>query len=451
MGGSYHVGMRTAIGSLQALLHRALGTLFLMLIGVITARALPVDERGVFVSTTVVIGAAGSLAASFSSAAGYFVANRGRPAGEVASNAAVLSAIAGAAVLAATSAYWWFAGGRSGHLALLVGLALFPFVARYAIAGVFLGLGAVVRYSLALYSHSYAAMLFLIAWVIVLDHPTAEDAIGAWIAAQYAALVLAALLAPGWWRWLLSRRPDPALIWSFATFGTATGLAGVVSFFNYRIDQLLVAAIDGDTGAGIYASAVTLAEGLWLFSTAISVATYARVGTLTRAEAGELTARGVRHTLIIVGVAGVAVVILAPWLVEAVFGGRYGAADTSLRILCLGTAAYAPQAILSNYFTVTLGRPRISLYLALFSCLVNVAISVALIPSLGYVGGAWATAASYLVTGTISTAYFVRISGVRLADLFLIRKEDVMAYVDLARSLLSGDLLASLAGARGRS
>ncbi|OAI38672.1 hypothetical protein AYO38_02055 [bacterium SCGC AG-212-C10] len=443
--------MGIAIGSLQALVHRMLGTFFLMLIGVITARALSVEERGLFVATTVVIASGGSLAASFSSAAGYFVANQARTAADVASNAVLLSMAIGSVVFAACFAYWAVFGGRAGYIALLAGISLFPLIARYAISGVFVGTGQIIRYSLALYGHAYWAMLLLVVWVLILDHRTAEAAIAAWIVAQYLSLVTAALLAPGWWGWFLRHRPDRALMWKFATFGTITGLAGVVSFFNYRVDQLLVAGLDGEAGAGIYASAVTLAEGLWLFSTAISIATYARVGAVSREEAAELTARGVRHTLVIVLAAGAVVALLAPFLIDIVFGGKYGGASTSLRILCIGTAAYAPQAILSNYFTVTLGRPRISLLLALFSCLVNIAFSLVLIPHIGFVGGAWATTVSYVVTGAISTGYFLHISNTRFNDLWVVRREDVMAYVTLVRSLLKGELIAAVAGAKSRS
>ncbi len=439
--------MGIALGTLQALAFRVLGTFFLMLVGVITARSLSVDDRGAFVNTTVVIAIAGSLAASFASAAGFFVSNKGIAAGKVASNSVIFSLAAGLAFLVAGVLLDQLLGGEKGRLALLVGASLFPLMARYAIGGVYLGEGRIARYSLALHGHSYLTVAFLLTWVVLLDHRTVNDAVGAWILAQYISLVLLMLSSPSWWAGLL-RRPDFPLIWSFITFGTVTGLAGVVSFLNYRIDQLLVGAIEGDKGAGIYASAVVLAEGIWLFSTAISVASYSRVGSVSLPEAADLTVRAVRHTWITAALGMVAILILANVAIVVVFGSRYEGAANSLRILCIGTALYAPQAVISNYFSVALGRPAISLSLAFLSCVLGAIFSVILIPRLGYAGGAWSTMISYAITSTLSTWIFVRMSHTKARDLLHYRRADFVAYIELARALAAKFTPGNLTGAR---
>ncbi len=441
--------MGIAFGTLQALAFRVLGTFFLMLVGVITARALSVEDLGVFVTTTVVIAIAGSLAASFSSAAGYFVSNRGVPAALVASNSLVLSLVIGAVALLAGFAIKLTIGGEAGTLALLVGVTLFPLIARHAISGVFLGQGRIASYSFALHGHGYLAFAFLIAWVLVLGHRTVEDALGAWIAAQYAALIASCLFVPTWWKRLLDR-PDYALIWSFVTFGTITGLAGVISYLNYRVDQLLVRAFDGAEGAGIYAPAVVLAEGIWLFSTAISVASYSRVGALTKPEAAELTVRAVRHTWMTAFAAMFGVLIFANLIIVLLYGDKYEAAANSLRILAIGTALYAPQAVISNYFTVSLGRPSISLGLAFCSLVTGAIFGALLIPQIGYVGGAWATMLSYAVTATISTGLFLRMSGTNVLELFHYRRADIVAYWQLGREIRTRISAAHLASARPR-
>jgi len=441
--------MGIAFGTLQALAFRVLGTFFLMLVGVVTARALSVQDLGVFVTTTVVIAIAGSLAASFSSAAGYFVSNRGIPAAQVASNSLVLSLAIGLVALIAGFGLFLAIDGENGRLSLLVGITLFPLIARHAISGVFLGQGRIAHYSFALHGHGYLAFAFLIVWVVILGHRTVEDALGAWIAAQYAALLASCLFVPSWWK-RLSHPPDFALIWSFVTFGTVTGLAGVISYLNYRVDQLLVRAFDGAEGAGTYAPAVVLAESIWLFSTAISVASYSRVGSLTKPEAAELTVRAVRHTWMTAFAAMVGVFIFANLVIVLLYGAKYEGAANSLRILALGTALYAPQAVISNYFTVSLGRPAISLALATCSLVTGAIFGMLLIPPMGYVGGAWATMLSYAVTATISTGIFLRMSRTNVFELFHYRRSDLVAYLDLGREIRSRISAAHLAGARPR-
>ena len=226
------------------------------------------------------------------------------------------------------------------------------------------------------------------------------------------------------------------------------GMAGAISYFNYRVDQLLVTALDSAASAGIYSRAVVVAEGLWLLSTSLAVASYATIGGASRHEAARITARAVRHTLFIVSAGAVAIAVLAPFILETLFGARYLPADRSLRILCVGTALFAPQSLLSNYFTVQLGRPWIPMSVALASCLVNVALSAILLPRIGFVGGAWATTISYALAGLFSVGVFLRVSDARLSDLWRLRRDDIGLYVRTAREVL--DRLASLRPPAGR-
>jgi O-antigen/teichoic acid export membrane protein len=227
------------------------------------------------------------------------------------------------------------------------------------------------------------------------------------------------------------------LIGSIVSFGAVIGLAGFISYFNYRIDQLLVAWLDGTAGAGAYSRAVTIAEALWLVSTSIAVASYASVGTMSRHEAAALTTSGVRHTLIVVVLGAAATFVAAPFALAFLFGDRYTGATGSLRILCVGTALFAPQSILANYFTVQMGRPWISMSIAATSCLINVVVSVLLIPRIGYAGGAWATTISYAMVGVLSVVIFLANSDSRLTDLWRIRREDVGVYLRVVRGIWS--------------
>jgi len=424
-----------AAGSFLSLVYRVGGIVSLAALTILTARVLSEAEFGIYASAIVAIGAAGTIAASFSGSAGYYVSNKQRPAAEVASNAALLSLGIGAAFVLVAAAVAVGASGNTREAALLAALAIPPIVVRTAIGGVYVGVNALLRYAFSLHGYGLFALALTVVWVVLLDHRTAVDALGAWIAAQYLAVGAVAVVSWRWWGWFAHHAPDRRLAWGLVTFGALTGLAGFISYFNYRVDQLLVIALDSQEGAGLYATAVRVAEGLWLFSTAIAVASYAAVGATTRSESSRITAEGVRHTILIVTVLALPIALLAPWILGLLFGAEYEEAGWALRLLAAATLIYAPQSILSNYYTVQLGKPWISLALAGSSLAVSIVASLLIIPRVGFIGGAWATLISYSVTAVASTVLFLRLSEATPRELFVVRRMDLEAYPRLARRL----------------
>lgn len=451
--------MDVALSTVLVFLYRVLGMVFLVLVSVITARVLTIEDRGVFQAAIVTISAIGSLVASFAAATGYYVSNQRRDPAEVAANATVLSTVLGGTAFLGCLAAWALLdpallgdtgvsllerASRERHIILLIGISLFPMVARHALGGVALGLHQQGRYSFSIYGPAYATVVLFLIWFVGFNERSATLAIGLWIASQYVSLVVQALFGWGWWRWLVRHRPDGALIRQFLTFGTVTGLAGFASFLNYRIDQLLVFSIAGDRETGIYSTAVQFAEGLWLFSTTLAVSAFASVGTLGRQDSAALTALSTRHTLLVSAVTGVLIFAFAPYLIEGVFGARYLEATTALRVLVVGTVLWAPAAVLSNYFSIQLGRPILPLALATLSCLINVVVSLVLIPRYGFNGAAWGTTASYAITIVITSAIFVRMSDVPFSDLWRVRLSDLVSYLRLGRRVLRGELFRSM-------
>jgi O-antigen/teichoic acid export membrane protein len=439
--------MDVAAGSFLSLVYRVVGIGALAVLTVVIARALPLDDLGVLTTSLVAISAVASIAGSFAGSAGYFVSNQKRPAPEVAANATLVSLGAGLIIMVGALAAWGLYEGEHRQILPLVGIAVFPIIARTALGGVYLGTNALLKYSFSVHGYGFIALALTLVWVVALDHRTAAGALAVWIVAQYGGWLVLAATNLSWWGWMLSHRPSPSLMGRLIAFGAFTGLAGFISYFNYRVDQLLVPSLDSVEGAGLYGAAVRVAEGLWLFSTAIAVAAYASVGSLSRAESSRLTARGVRHTLLIVTSLAIPIMILAPWLL-LVFGDQFREAAWALRILCVGTLLYAPQSLLSTYFTVQLGKPWIPLGLACFSLLVSIGVSVVMIPRVGYVGGAWATAISYGITAALSTAIFLARSDATFRDLWRIDRDDINSYFRLGRRVMR-KLKAPLAPAPG--
>ena len=428
--------MGIATGSLVSLAFRVGDILMWGLIGVLTARTLSVEDRGVYATAIVLTSAIGGIS-SLSSATGYFVSNQKREAAEVAANALILILpLAGVLLLLALGTRL-FVSGEDGQVVFLAIASTAPAVIRNTSLGVILGQNSVVKYNLAGDIPVMLALASLGLWLGVLGHRTAESALQAWTFAQYASLLPIALFGRSWWAWVLSHRPDPALMKRMVRFSAVTGAGSVVGLLNYRVDQILVIRLDGKEGAGIYSSAIAVAEGLWLFSSAITLASFARVGRGEPSEAARLTATGIRHTVLVVIGGGLSAALIGPPLIELAFGQAYAGASTPLRILCLGTALFAPQGLINLYFVNHRGRPAFPMVIGLLSIAISVVGGLLLIPVYGTTGAAWATTLSYGFASAVSVSFFLRRSGLPFSELWRVRRADLSAYVELARQIVA--------------
>jgi len=332
-----------ATGSLVSLIFRVGDVFMWTLIGVLTARTLSVEERGVYATAIVLTSAVGGIS-SFSSATGYFVSNQKRDAAEVAANALSMALPLALIIAAIGIGASFFATGSDARVVVLATLTTAPALLRNTSLGVILGQNSVVKYNIGGDIAVILGLVFLSIWVGILDHRTALGALQAWCLAQYLSLAPIAYWGRSWLAWALSHRPNFDLMRGMVRFSAVTGVGSIVGILNYRVDQLLVIRLDGKEGAGIYSSAIAVAEGLWLFSSAITLASFARVGRGEPFEAARLTATGIRHTFLVVVCGGLSAALLGPILIEVLFGHAYASASGPIRILCLGTALFAPRA-----------------------------------------------------------------------------------------------------------
>ena len=429
--------MGIASGSLFALLFRIGSMVLWGVMGVLTARTLSVDDKGVYSSAIVLSSAIGGIS-SFAAATGYFVSNQKRAPGEVAANALTMAFPLALVVVGAGLAISPLVGGTDGRIVELAALSMGPAILRNTMLGVILGTNRIIHYNVAVYVPILLAFSALLLWVGVLGHRSAESALMAWCVAQYLSLIPFLPWGREWWAWLLHHRPDSRLMVSMVRFSFVASLGGAVGILTYRVDQLLVISLDSKNAAGVYSSAVAVAEGLWLFSSSISLASFARVGRGSRREAAQVTATGVRHTLMVVVIGAIAGAFLGPPLVELLFGHPYRGATEPLRILCIGTAFFAPQGLMYNYFVNQLGRPVLPLAISLLTLSLSLVGGFLLIPPFGIAGAAWATTFSYSVTAVVCVSLFCWLAETPFSELWRIRFDDVASYWDLARDVVSG-------------
>lgn len=430
--------MNLARTSIAALVYRLFGMSFWLVVGVVTARALSLSDRGTYTSAVIVISSVGAIGSSFAAASGYFISNKRHAAAEVLCTEVVLSLGVGLGLLVVSGGIAMAVHGESRAIVLLVGAALLVEVARDAIGGVFLSIRAIARYSFVAYGTAFCGGLSVVVCVLLFGARTAVPALAAWVAGQYLAFLASAALAGRWWGWLPQHGVNRALMAQIVRFGSVTGLVAVASFLSGRAGQLIVAAINGTAGAGVYASAISVSEGLTFFAAAVATASYEQIGALPGRESALLTARAVRHASLVSWIGALLLFLGAPIVVRVLYGSRYDGAVTPLRILVVGAAAGIPWSLLANYFIVQRGRPAVVLWLTIAASAMNAAGGAVLIAAFGYTGAALAsTVSSIVVTGTI-VVLFLRWSGVSSRELWQPRRGDVLEYLDLVRGLIRG-------------
>jgi len=133
---------------------------------------------------------------------------------------------------------------------------------------------------------------------------------------------------------------------------------------------------------------------------------------------------------------GLIAALAGPFIIEVLFGRAYGEATAPLRILCLGTAIYAPLGLLNLYFVNQLGRPQIAVGIGLAGLSASMVSGLLLIPPFGTAGAAWATTLSYALATTTALVIFLRRTHLPPSQLWRVRSSDVAAYFELAGTLL---------------
>lgn len=178
-----------------------------------------------------------------------------------------------------------------------------------------------------------------------------------------------------------------------------------IAYLGYmRADQLLVSSISGPEQLGFYTAALRLTDVGSLVPLALS-------GPLLASFAGLLACpeslqREVRLYSRLSAVAGfgftIAVVVLAPFVFQRIFGAGYLGAIPVARVLAFCAPVFA-VGVVRNQVLISQGRTRFAMFTMLAGIIANVAINLLLIPRFGAVGAAWASLIAQSVALVLST------------------------------------------------
>lgn len=227
---------------------------------------------------------------------------------------------------------------------------------------------------------------------------------------------------------------DLRIIKDLVGYGMKGHIGTVVQFFNYRLDMFLINLFLTTASVGIYSISVLIAELIWYIPGAVSRVLFPRISSSDVKTANQFTPQVCRTTLFMtVCLSGVLLLIGRPLILIA-FGEQFLPSLIPLQILLPGIIALSIAKVLSSDLAGR-GKPLYPTYTAMISLVVTVILDLSLIPKLGVPGAALASTLAYSTSAVILSIIYSRLSGNRFLSFLWIRKQDLITFRNLVKSM----------------
>ncbi|HWI06585.1 MAG TPA: oligosaccharide flippase family protein [Solirubrobacteraceae bacterium] len=247
-------------------------------------------------------------------------------------------------------------------------------------------------------------------------------------------------------RWRVDRARWPALIKA----GVPIGVAALLFTLVLRLDITLLGVLsgaDGNEEVGVYGAAFRLVEATMFLSWAFGAAA---LPWLARRSDDRAVARGyalgLKAITAILMPIGLTFVLLAEPLVDLMYGPEYAASVLPLRLLGVMTIAYGANSLASTLL-ISRDCPGVFTRVVAVVVVVNIALNLALIPSYGADGVAFAAAFSALLMLALTISAVASVTApISLARAFL---SPLLGGAAMAVVILATNLPLIFAGALG--
>lgn len=319
--------------------------------------------------------------------------------------------------------------------ALFLGLCIFPLSLFHAfISGIFQAVQDFKGYNLTLFSQALTA-LALAGILAGLNIQNVELFLGSFMLSVVIASTLGAIVL--YRRHLKHAQPPTQSIKrKLLNYGYKAHLGSLVSFFNSRLDLLIVNALIGASSAGVYAIAVQIGEKVWLISKAASTVLLPRLSELAKDEAKRkaLTPMMSRWMLLVSILTSLVLLGIGQLLIVLIFGVEYRDAFIPLALLLPGIVLGSSSRVLA-IDTSSRGRPEINFYVSIVTIVINVIANFILIPLYGLAGASIATSLSYFITFILRLFIHSHMAKVSILGSVFLQKSDIQLLHKLRQKL----------------
>ena len=402
---------KTGANVVEILLFRGLSTPLALFLVILQSRFLEAEGRGTFVLAVLTV----SIFSRLLSQLGVAVANRmghkewdePRELHLLAQRAfglAVVLGVAGGVLIVGIGALTPSVGATTAAVAAV---GLVPNVTWQTASGILLGLGRIRAWNYIQLAPPLLTVAGTLILVVGLDGGV-RAGLAAWTCAHFVTAGIALVLTRDVWRPFRFGGLVDTVSQGLIRLALTMGALQVIALIGYRIELVVLEAIDGVRAVGVYSIANQTAESMWLIAAAIATAITAPVVRSTEREAVALVKRSLLRSLLYTGAAAGAVAVAAPFVIPAALGEDFGDATKPLLLLMPGAVAYATVQVFVVYLSVRRGRAGLSLAAGVVSMFVTLAAAVPLVMAFGAAGAAAASATGYTCGALAAWVFFRR-------------------------------------------
>lgn len=409
---------------------------FAFVSGIVTARLLGPEGKGIVYMTFFVpalIVSLGSL--SLGEAATYFI-GKGLPARRVAGNTILQALLMGS--LYATLAFLALAFLKATVykdvpiLYAAAGLLLIPvMMLKYFGDGVLTGMQRIRQFVIGnLLLHAIkATLLFTLLFVLKLG-------VGAAVAAEFSAWMVTGIY------YFVAIQRGHGLDWKLdwpltrdaVRYGGQTHVGNLSQRLNLQLDVTILGSVSGAASVGLYSVAVNLAQMLWYIPDAIGRILFPRVARSTPEEAGRITALACRNTILLTLLAAGVLFLVARPAIRLLYGAEFLDAVMPLFLLLPGIVALSVSKVLTKYLS-GIGKPFLNSVASMVALAVNVPLLYVLIRSHDIRGAAIASSVAYTVQALVVIFFYIRESHTRVGPTLTPTPKDFHLYAESASGL----------------
>lgn len=197
-----------------------------------------------------------------------------------------------------------------------------------------------------------------------------------------------------------ARRLDRAERRLLFAYGLPLVPAAAATWAVFALDRTLIATIRDLREAGYYAIGSKVAAPMMLAITAFAIAWGPFIFSQSRVRQAELRARALTVVVAGTGILFLVLVLFAPELARLLGGDEFRPATRAVPGIAIGWLGFAAATVLATEFSIS-RRTTVIAVATMTAAAMNVALNLVLIPPFGFVGAAWATAASFMLLAAI--------------------------------------------------
>lgn len=228
------------------------------------------------------------------------------------------------------------------------------------------------------------------------------------------------LARKGWVGW----KPDPAVAKGLLGYGARVHVGEIVNSARQRIDQAAVSLFLTASDMGLYAVALTVANGPMILVNTIAGIAFPKISAAPEpAEKLRIFGIYLRLAMAMAGCSAVALAILAEFLVPLIFGHAFDESATICQIMLIGLPFFAAKLMFIQALNAF--DKSLSISAAELIGLAGAGAALALfLPTLGLIGAAWAVVVANVVAMAVMAATLHRRIGAPVLPLFKPTHED---------------------------